>query len=468
MTSKEISVNFYIAVAKQLMKAIPGFFGMALPDNLRYTAFSHQTDYKVVTVKLSAFGQKFAGQSGIVSLMEDLGTALSDNPDILFMGGGNPARIKPVEDIFRQRLQAILDDPDKCHGLLGTYQAHQGDKAFMEQVADFLNRQFGWNLSWRNIAVSNGSQPAFFVLYNMFAGQMADGSQRTIHLPLAPEYLGYADAGLSDDFYTATRPTIEYLDDNLFKYHVDFSKLKLGDSTGALCVSRPTNPTGNVLTDDEVEHLDAMAKAADIPLIIDGAYGLPFPGIIFTDARPLWNDNIVLMLSLSKLGLPGARTGIIVAREEIINAFANATTIVNLSCGTLGPALMKGFFEGDEFLDMCRTHITPFYRDRAMAATQWCREDMQGLPFHIHKPEGAIFLWLWFEGLPITSQELYERLKTRGVLIIPGQNFFVGLRDDWRHKHECIRMSYAQDEKTVREGIRIIAEEVRSLYETEA
>ena len=63
----------------------------------------------------------------------------------------------------------------------------------------------------------------------------------------------------------------------MFKYHVDFSKLQVTEKTAAMCVSRPTNPTGNVLTDDEVEHLDEIAQAADIPLIIDGAYGLPFP-----------------------------------------------------------------------------------------------------------------------------------------------------------------------------------------------
>jgi len=40
------------------------------------------------------------------------------------------------------------------------------------------------------------------------------------------------------------------------------------------------------------------------------------------------------------------------------------------------------------------------------------------LPYHVHKPEGAFFLWLWFEGLPVSSQELYERLKKRGVAII--------------------------------------------------
>ncbi len=87
---------------------------------------------------------------------------------------------------------------------------------------------------------------------------------------------------------------------------------------------------------------------------------------------------------------------------------------------------------------------------------------MAGLNIRVHKPEGAFFLWLWFEGLPISSQQLYERLKQRGVLVVPGHYFFPGLGDPWRHREECVRMNYAPDDDAVRRGIRLIAEEVRA------
>ena len=89
-----------------------------------------------------------------------------------------------------------------------------------------------------------------------------------------------------------------------------------------------------------------------------------------------------------------------------------------------------------------------------------------GLPYRVHLSEGALFLWLWFEDLPITSRELYERLKKRGVLIISGHYFFFGEDDleSWQHRHECIRMTYTMDEHTVREGIKRIAEEVAAAY----
>ena len=87
-------------------------------------------------------------------------------------------------------------------------------------------------------------------------------------------------------------------------------------------------------------------------------------------------------------------------------------------------------------------------------------------PLKIHKPEGVIFLWLWFENLPVSSQTLYEMLKAEGTLIIPGEHFFVGIdTQDYPHAHECIRMSIAQDAETLEKGIAAIGRVVRGLYD---
>ena len=64
----------------------------------------------------------------------------------------------------------------------------------------------------------------------------------------------------------------------------------------------------------------------------------------------------------------------------------------------------------------------------------------------------------------IKTLELYERLKSRGVLVISGHYFFPGLDEPWRHKDECIRVTYSQAKETVAAGLKIIAEEVRRAY----
>ncbi|MFT7286027.1 MAG: valine--pyruvate aminotransferase [Halieaceae bacterium] len=415
-------------------------------------------------MKLSAFGEKFAANSGISGLMEDLGAALSDDPSLLFMGGGNPGRVDALETAFTDRLRSLIDDREQRHQLLGVYQAPQGERAFRDEFAAYLRRRFGWPVSAEHIAIANGSQSAFFILHNLFAGPMGDGTERQIHLPLTPEYVGYRDIGLGNSFFTATRPQMERIGDREFKYRIDFDALSLSDRVAALCVSRPSNPTGNVITDDEVAELDRLARAADIPLIIDGAYGQPFPGLVYDAVEPFWNDNTVLMLSLSKLGLPGVRTGVVVARPDIARAFSRASTVVNLACGTLGPALLRGMFSDGSLDRLCTDHLLPFYRQRAELALAAVRAGLGSLPVHVHRAEGAFFLWLWCEGLPIDSMQLYARLKARGVIVLPGNDFFIGLGGDWQHSRECLRISYAGEPSTIKAGIALVMDELHRAY----
>lgn len=415
-------------------------------------------------MQLSRFGQKLTTDSGIVSLMDDLGEALRVNPAMIFMGGGNPAHIPAMEAAFETALHAALNDPHSKRQLLGIYQPPQGDAELLDDIARLLRREYGWGVTRENIALANGSQSAFFVLFNLFAGDYGDGNFKQIQLPLTPEYLGYSELGLSADLFTSLAPEIELRGDDLFKYHVDFHHFKITARTGALCLSRPTNPTGNVITDAEVAQLDELARAHQVPFIIDGAYGLPFPNIVFTDVQPHWNENTVLVLSLSKLGLPGARTGIVIANPEVIAAFAKANTILNLAPGNFGSTLLHQLLHNDQLLTLSRATVAPFYQARMEAAVGAFRGALAGLPYRIHQPEGAIFLWLWFAGLPVSSEVLYQRLKARGVLVVSGHHFFPGLADDWPHRHECIRVTYCQELEKVQQGAAIIADEVRNIF----
>jgi valine--pyruvate aminotransferase len=415
-------------------------------------------------MKLSRFGESFGSNAGIVQLMDDLGDAKSQSGNLLMLGGGNPGRIPEMQRRFRARMRALLDDAESFDRLVGEYGPPGGHHALVEALARLLRESLRWDVGPENVALTNGSQSASFMLFNMLAGEHADGRHRRILLPLTPEYIGYADQGAAPDLFVSSRPQIELLDGRQFKYHVDFDAVRVDDSVAAICVSRPTNPTGNVLTDAEMQALSRLAAAHEVPLIVDNAYGLPFPGIVFSDATAAWDEHQILCMSLSKLGLPGVRTGIVIAAPEVVRGITGMNAIVNLTTGGFGPELVLDMVRSGEVLELSRDVVCPFYRRKAMAAVRRLQRDLAGTPFRVHRPEGAIFLWLWFPDLPIDSQTLYERLKARGVLVIPGQHFFPGLAQDWRHRHECIRINYAMEEDRVHAGLAIIADEVRKAY----
>ena len=408
----------------------------------------------------SKFGNKFTRPNGITQLMDDLGKAnSSDNPDIVMLGGGNPAIIPGSNAVFIEELQQLIST-SAIDKMVGLYDGPQGNDEFRDALATMLNDHYAWGLDAENITLSNGSQSNFFALFNLFAGEMDDASQQKILFPLAPEYVGYADQGLSEDMFGSIKPSIQLLENKQFKYEIDFYALKESlESTqkfGAICVSRPTNPTGNVITDDELNKLDALAQQYNIPLIIDNAYGHPFPGAIYTDATLTWNDNTILCMSLSKLGLPGLRTGIVIANKKVISAMARINGIMILAPNSVGPSLMTRLIKDKELLPLCNDVIKPYYQQKAKTAVALFEEIFADLPVYLHKLEGAFFMWLWFKDIDVNSEALYKALKKENVFVIPGHNFFIGIDDSWPHKHECIRINYAKDEATLRKGLEVI------------
>jgi valine--pyruvate aminotransferase len=412
----------------------------------------------------SLFGERLASGSGIQELMDDLGRAMAgSHGPIRMLGGGNPAHIPEVQAVWRDRMTAILENPGEFDRMMTNYDPPIGNAKFIAALAALLRAEFGWSVGPENIAITAGGQTAFFFLFNLLAGEFHGGKRKTILLPLVPEYIGYMNQGLSPGLLRAVEPRLEVLSGHRFKYHVDFDRFTVADDVAAICVSRPTNPSGNVLTNEEVHRLASIARNAGVPLIMDNAYGLPFPGILFRSADPIWDDNIILTLSLSKLGLPNTRTGIIVAQPEIIRAIASMTAIVGLANCSIGQAIVLPLVQSGEILRLAREVVGPFYKRKSELAQSWIAESFNdSLDYHVHLSEGALFLWLWFRGMRISAETLYNRLKERGVLIVPGHYF--GASEDWQHGHECIRLSFAMDEEAVREGIAILGEEVSRGY----
>lgn len=420
-----------------------------------------------MALPFSAVGQKLTARSGILALMDDLGRAMTVDPDMRMLGGGNPAAVPAIQALWRERMQTLLKEGAAFDRMLGNYDPPQGNPRFLAALASLLREKFGWTIGPENLAITTGGQTAFFQIFNLLAGRFADGRQRKILLPLCPEYIGYADQGIEAGLFVTCRPTISWPQGEaarIFKYRIDFSAVEAAltdHDVAAIAVSRPTNPTGNVLTNEEVQRLAALAAAHGIPLILDNAYGAPFPGVIFVPAEPYWAAHLILTLSLSKLGLPGTRTGIVIAPPEIASAVAAMTAITGLANGNVGQQLVLPLIEDGRILQLGPEILRPFYEQKSHAAAAIAAEAFNACDVNwaMHASEGAFFHWLWLRDIRISTRELYERLKARKVLIVPGEYFFFGLDQDWSHSRECLRLNFAQPEQTVREGLQIIAEE---------
>jgi valine--pyruvate aminotransferase len=156
----------------------------------------------------------------------------------------------------------------------------------------------------------------------------------------------------------------------------------------------------------------------------------------------------------------------VVANEEVIQTVARTNAIINLASGNFGALLTQELVHTGEIIDLSNQVVRPYYEQRLDFVKSLLHREMDNtIPWAMHKPEGTMFTWMWFKDLPISSQELYERLKARDVIVVSGHHFFIGIKDDWQHRHECIRVNYAaQTPERIEKGIKIIAEEVRKAY----
>ena len=153
-----------------------------------------------------------------------------------------------------------------------------------------------------------------------------------------------------------------------------------------------------------------------------------------------------------------------IAGEELASAVAAGNAVLSLANGATGQVLVEPLLRTGELLRLSREVIRPFYEQKSQAAQGWVRSYIgDTVPYSLHKSEGSLFLWLWFKELPITTKELYQRLKARNVIVVPGEYFFFGTDEEWDHRHQCIRINYSQAPEDVERGIALIAEEARAL-----
>ncbi len=400
-------------------------------------------------MKLTAIGKVLAFDAPIVQLMEDLGEALNDNPDSLFLGGGNPANVPQAQPVFAEHLQALTQMSP--HQWLGVYQSPEGNTDVRRSVAGYLQSRCDWPVTADNIALVGGSQTAFFILLNLFCD-----TRNPALLPMVPEYLGYGSQTLSRDSFSVTRPLIDEFADHRFKYHVDFDALSRKPSAGLLCVSSPANPSGNVLAVGEMKQLAEHARVRDVPLVLDYAYGKPFPGLVWGDQRPFWQAGSIAVLSLSKLGLPGVRCSVVVADPEVIQLVARANTIISLAGPNLGPAVLKRLIDSGDMDRLSRDILPSFYQAQRQVLVDLIDKHLAPFDYALHEPEGGFFVWLWLRHLPITAMELYQRLKCEGLLIMPGETFFF-TEHTWHHARQCIRLTYCQPPEVLEQAIKCLA-----------
>lgn len=416
---------------------------------------------------LARYGIQISQPSGLQILLEDY-TAISKacvGKQWINLSSGNPTLLPRLSQLWRDCQRQLLTSSEYDE-VLCRYGDAQGYAPLIEAIANDFNRRYGLNLSDRNILITPGSQSLYFYAANVFGGYIADGILKQIVLPLSPEYTGYERISLTPEALVAYKPTLEINEAaHRFKYRPDFSQLRINETTGCVIFSRPCNPSGNVLADEEVEKIVDLADCYDVPVLIDSAYGPPFPALNFTPMTPVFRRNVLHCISLSKAGLPGERVGVAIGEPKLIEILKSFQSNLCIHSSCYGQALAARAIASGTLADIAINVIRPHYRQKMDVLENTLARSMPSdLPWFLHSSQGSIFAWLWLKDLPISDWELYQQLKQVGVLIAPGRVFFPGLQENWSHKQQCIRISLAASSEDIDMGIQRLARVAQQLY----
>ncbi|MEM1279874.1 MAG: valine--pyruvate transaminase [Cyanobacteria bacterium P01_H01_bin.152] len=420
---------------------------------------------------LTQFGDQMSHLTGVRAIMKDIIETLraGQGQSFINLSAGNPVILPEVEQLWRDCTAELLNS--QAYGeVVCRYGSSQGYEPFIEAVLTDFNQRYGLHLTDRNILVTPGSQSLYFFAANALGGYTTEGQLREIVLPLSPDYTGYGGVSLYPEALKAYRPTLDIdTATHSFKYRPDFSQLEITERTGFVLFSRPCNPTGNVVTDEEVHRIADLAAPHNVPVFVDSAYAPPYPALNFTEMTPIFRPNMVHCISLSKAGLPGERLGIALGDESIIQVLQSFQTNLCIHSSRYGQAIAARAIASGALADLAATVIRPHYRNKfAVLADSLERYMPADAPWYVHRGEGAIFAWLWFDQLPVTDRELYQQLKQYGVIVVPGNPFFPGLQADWPHTRQCIRISLTATNTEITQGIQHLATVVTALYQQRA
>ena len=326
------------------------------------------------------------------------------------------------------------------------------DLCYPEAVGSLLLReriaQFYPDCKPSNITVINGGSEANFVsLWTL----LEKGKRLAF---MVPNYmqgwgLGRAFAEGVDTFHLVLR---EENGQRRWALNIDELRQAVTPKTNVILVTNPNNPTGAVLTEDEMEVVVETARGVGAWILADEIYrGAEVEG---GTTPTFWGryEKVVVTSGLSKaFALPGLRLGWVVAPEELLEQIWIHHDYVTTTPGLLNDRLAAIAME-------------PVRREAILARTrkivqanlsemdEWMTEYSH--LFRYTPPVAGAIAYFDYD-LPINSATLIDRLrKESSVLLVPGEHF--GL-------DKGIRTGFGYDIQKTLKGLTLMADMVQKL-----
>jgi len=267
-----------------------------------------------------------------------------------------------------------------------------------------------------------------------------------------PGFVCYEPSVLMADGVPVSVPLLEQ---NGFKVDKDLVMSQITDKSRVLIVNSPQNPTGSVLSYDDLSGLAELAVERDLVVISDEVY----EKITYDGARHYclatfrgMRERTLVVGSFSKTyAMTGFRVGYAYGPRELISSLALAHQFL-VACVD-GPAQYAALAALEGPQDFVGGMVSEFDRRRRFLCARL--NEIEG--FRCDLPKGAFYAFANIKAFGVSSERFAEHLVNRGrVVSVPGSSF-------GRYGEGYVRFSYATAYSQIVEALERIVRVVKDL-----
>ena len=351
----------------------------------------------------------------------------AEGKDIIHMEIGEPDFPTP-QPIVDSGIEAI--SKGNVH-----YTTAQGLPELREAIAEFYKTRYKLNVTPNRILITPGASGALMLALGVI---MQEGDEVLLADPGYPcnknlvRFLSGKTRSIPVDATSAYQLTVKHLQDNWT------------DKISAVMVASPSNPTGTLLSQEEIIAMAAFVKEKGAYLIVDEIYhGLVYDVDVNTALEI--EKNIIVINSFSKyFNMTGWRLGWLVAPEELVDDMDKLAQNIFLAAPTPSQYAALAAFK-PETIAILELHKEEFKQRR-----DYLLPELKKLGFKIEvEPQGAFYIYANCEKFTNDSYKFaYDLLENIGVAITPGKDFGENKANTY------VRFAYTTSLEHLKEGVK--------------
>ncbi len=368
---------------------------------------------------------------------------ITQQPDIISFAGGLPApELFPVRELIEVSRMVLQESGSRAL----QYAPTEGYNPLRDWVAARMNQTLGTEMKRENILITHGSQQALDLAGKVFL------DEGDVVLCERPTYLAAITAFRA---YGCVFAEVDTDKDGMLPESLE-EQLRVNDRVKLVYIIPDfQNPTGTTWSRARRKQAAEITAKYGVPLFEDNPYHeLRYEGEHLPSAKVFdRTSNVLCTGTFSKIFCPGLRIGWLAGDEDLIRRVTLAKQGTDLQCNTLAQMEIVKFMECYD-IDAHIERIRDVYRSRRDVAVETMSRTFPD-SVQFKRPNGGLFTW-GAAPANVNIRKVLSRCLDRKVAFIPGGSFYAN-----NPQENTFRLNFScMPEKRIREGIKIIGEEL--------